>query len=222
MIANKLLNTSFSPLTTSDSVSAALSKMEAWHTSNISVLDPITRTVVGQVTFDLLQNLPDETMTLGSLELKTPVYTYTNRHVFEVARQMLFNDVRFLTVVDENEQFSGIIEKKHVLEGLSTMLNIESRGSVITVMMSRPDFTLSELVHLIEQEEAKILGLTVSYEKEDADLLQISIKLNLEDTSAVVSALTRHGYTTTTENTEDLLQLDFTSRADELMRYFDI
>lgn len=102
------------------------------------------------------------------------------------------------------------------------MLNITNAGSVITVEMGKQDFTLSELVHLIEVEGAKILGLTVEQPDNDESIVEVSLKLSHKDTSAVISSLQRHGYTTSTENRHDLMQVDLTSRADELIRYLDV
>jgi hypothetical protein len=130
--------------------------------------------------------------------------------------------VRILAVTDEMETYQGIIEKKSVLEALSAMLNIGSAGSVITVVMEKPDFTLSKLVHIIETENAKILGLTVEQTEKEDSLLQVSIKLNLEDTSAITSSLKRYGFVVASVAKQDLLQVDMTSRANELIRYLDL
>lgn len=222
MLAKQILNDSFTPLKTTDKASAALAKMEAWQTANIPVIEPTTKKVIGQVTFDMLTDLPDESVQLSELELDTPIYAFENQHLFEVARQMLSQEVRFIAVVDRSETVIGIVEKKDLLSAFSQMLNISTFGSVITVEMGQGDFTLTELVNLIEMEGAKILGLTVEQVARENANIHVSIKLNIQDTSAVVSSLQRHGYITSTENRDDLLQVDMSSRADELLRYLDL
>jgi hypothetical protein len=62
----------------------------------------------------------------------------------------------------------------------------------------------------------------VEHSRGEESGIHVSIKLNLEDTSAVVSSLKRHGYASTTENRDDLLQVDMSSRADELLRYLEL
>jgi len=222
VLAKDLLNTDFTPLEPTNTVFAALAKMDAWQSSSIPVVEPSTRKNIGNVLFDDLADVPDETRPLSDFELRKPIYAFENQHIFEVARQMLQFEVRLLSVVDNAEQYLGIIEKKRVLEALSTMLNITMAGSVITVQMEKSDYTLSRLVHLIETEGAKILGLTVENPNHSEAMIQVSIKLTHEDTSAVVSSLQRHGYLTTTQNKADLMQIDLTSRADELIRFLDI
>lgn len=222
MLAKQLLNTDFTPLQPGSTISAALAKMDAWHSSSIPVVEPTTRKIVGQVLFDDLALAEDESLPISATELRSPVSAFENQHVFEVARKMLQHEVRLIAVADSSETYVGIIEKRSVLEALSEMLNITTAGSVITVELQRADFTLSELVHLIETEGAKILGLTVEQAKDNESVLQVSIKLSHIDTSAVTSSLQRHGYTTVTENRHDLIQTDLSSRADELIRYLDV
>lgn len=222
MLAKDLINTDFKPLEPDDRISAALAKMDAWHSSSIPVVEPATKKVVGHIRFDDIADRADEHEHISSVEFRKPIYTMENQHIFEVARQMLQHEVRLLSVVDSSETYLGVIEKKKVLEALSTMLNIATAGSTITVQLEKADFTISELVHLIETEGAKILGLTVEQPDQSASLIRVSLKISHEDTSAVTSSLRRHGYTTTTENRNDLMQVDLTSRADELLRYLDV
>jgi predicted transcriptional regulator len=222
VLAKDILSQSFTPLLSSDKISSALAKMEAWQTANIPVIEPTTKKVIGQVTLDMLMDMPDESLPITELELQPPIYAFESQHLFEVARQMLSKEVRFIAVVDSSESIIGIVEKKDLLEAFSEMLNISSQGSVISVEVGEADYTLTELVNIIEAEGAKVLGLTVEHSRGADSGIHVSIKLNLEDTSAVVSSLKRHGYITTTENRDDLLQVDMSSRADELLRYLEL
>lgn len=221
MLAKQLLNRSITPLLTSDTVSSALEMMNRLEEVSLSVVEPSTKKIVGRVSYDQLRDVEDEAALISSLRLKQPVFTFENLHMFEIARQMIHHDVRLMPVIDDTETYIGTVEKRDLLEKLPQMLNLGREGSVITVEMVQEDFTLTELVNLVELEGAKILGLTVSPDPENPSLIQVSIKLNLQDTSAVTLSLSRHGYTTIAENRGDLLQMDMTSRADELTRYFD-
>jgi len=222
MLGRKLIDKNFIPLHNSDPASAALAKMDAWQTTSLPVVEPGTRKIIGQVTLEMLSDLPDESVLLNEIELKAPIFSYEYQHVFEIARQMFHHEVRIIPVVDELEQFLGVLQKKDVLEAFSNMLNVEISGSVISVEVGNADFTLTELVNLIEIENAKILGLTVEHGNEENPNMKISFKLNLEDTSAVISSLKRHGYITTTEIAHDLHEADMSSRANELIRYLDL
>lgn len=222
MLAKELLNTDFTPLQPDSKISAVLAKMDAWHATQIPVLEPSTGKLAGMVQFEDVADGRDESEKVNTLQMRKPVFVYQDQHLFEVARLMLQYEVRILPVVDEEGTYLGIVEKKDILEAFSKMLNISTSGSVITVDVAREDFTISELVQLIEMEGAKILGLTVDQASPDSMRLKISIKISHIDTSAVVSSLKRYGYSVITENRNDLLQTDYSSRADELLRYLDL
>ncbi|MCC5912840.1 MAG: CBS domain-containing protein [Balneolaceae bacterium] len=222
MLAKELINPDFTPLQPSGTIAEAISLMEVWDTATIPVVEPTTRKIAGQVTVRDLSGEKEHSRPVSDLELKNPVYILEDQHIFEAARQMLQHEIRLLPIVDRNETYVGVIEKKKVLEALSHMLNVTTSGSVITVEIHKADFTLSEIVYLIETEGAKILGLTVEQADNSESTLHVSIKLNQSKTSAVVSSLQRHGYVTAVQNRNDVLEMDITSRADELMRYLDV
>lgn len=222
MIVTELINTDFTPLFPESTVSSALAKMDAWQSSSIPVVDPATMIITGHLLFEDIASESDDCRPVSELFVRKPIFAYTNQHVFEVSRQMLLHEVRILAVADHNLMYLGIAEKKRVLEAFSDMLNISTRGSVITVQLNRADYSLSALAHLIESENAKILGLTVAQAAGSENELMVSIKLSCEETSAITSSLTRHGYLVSTQNTTDLLQLDLSSRADEVLRYLDL
>lgn len=222
MLAKELINPDFTPLQPSGTIAEAIALMEIWDTATIPVVEPTTRKIAGQVTVRDLSGVKEHSRPVSDLELKNPVYILEDQHIFEAARQMLQHEIRLLPIVDRNETYVGVIEKKKVLEALSHMLNVTTSGSVITVEIHKADFTLSEIVYLIETEGAKILGLTVEQADNSESTLHVSIKLNQSKTSAVVSSLQRHGYVTAVQNRNDVLEMDITSRADELMRYLDV
>jgi len=222
MIAQKIINKDFVPLTPSDSVSKGLAKMDAWHATSLPVVEPATSKLIGQVRLEQMVDMPDESVQISTLQLESPAAVFSYQHIFEVARQMLLHEVRLLPVINTEHTYLGIAEKKAVLEVLSNLLNISVSGSVISVEMETQDYTLSELVRLIESEDARILGVAVEAPKGAVENFQVSFKLNVKDTSGISQSLRRHGYSVRTENQSELLQFDISDKAGELLRYLDV
>ena len=265
MLAGKLVDQSFKPLRTGDHVQMAIAKMDAWQTQTLPVTDQEGRQVIGMVSFEHICDLPGEETV--DVQLSPPVVAFRHQHIFEIARMMLQHELRFLPICDEHGSYVGVIRKTDLLDAFSKMLNIESAGSVITVELPGGSSSISELVQLIEQEEAKILGLavsgggfassgdfsasgggfaasgdfaasgggsgssgavpsafdtTLSDEDETTRGTQVSIKLNIRDTSVIVAKLRRYGYETISENRYDAAEIDLTERAGELMHYLDL
>jgi predicted transcriptional regulator len=222
MLVQRIINTEFTPLTPDDTASKALAKMEAWHTTCLPVVEPTTGKLVGQIRLNQVVDLADESIKISTLSLETPSAVLPHQHIFEVARQMLMHEVRIIPVIGSDHTYKGIAEKKKVLEALSEMLNVSVSGSVISVEVETNDYSLSELVHLIESENARILGVAVEAPKGVSESFQVSFKLNVKDTSGISQSLRRHGYLVQSENQSELLQFDISDRADELMRYLDV
>ncbi len=222
MLVQKIINKDFTPLAHDDTASKALAKMDAWHTTCLPVIESTTGKLIGQIRLEQLVDLADESVQIATLPIDAPAAVFPHQHIFEVARQMLMHEVRIIPVVDNEYTYLGIAEKKEVLEALSALLNVSVSGSVISVDILSKDYSLSELVHLIESENARILGVAVEAPKGTADSFQVSFKLNIKDTSAISKSLRRHGYTVQSENQSELLQFDITDRADELIRYLDV
>lgn len=224
MQAEKAIQTDIPPLSVSDTIKEAKAHMSDLRARTLPVVDPTTRKLVGQLSMEQLEAAGDDSRPVSDLELSEAIKVYGGQHIFEAARYMLQYEMVLVPVVDDEWTFHGFIHKKKVLEELSHMLNLSEFGSVITVELDQHDLTLSEIVHLIESEDAKILGITVETPGKDQekDSFLISIKLNLKDVSRVAATLRRYDYTVVTDSGNEVFGMDLESRADELMKYLDM
>lgn len=224
MFARQALDTDITPLFASDTIREAREKKEVLNASTLPVVEKHTRRLIGQINFNSLTRgeQVDEDRLISSFELDEAIKIYPNQHVFEASRLMLQYELRILSVVDEEWKFIGVLYKNTVLESLTHMLNLAEQGSVITIELNERDFTLSEIVHLIESEGAKILGITVEQNQSQKGSFEVSIKVNLKDVTRIASALRRYEYTVMTESGSEAFGRDIESRADELIKYLDI
>lgn len=222
MLAKKTLNTDVRPLTSQDSISAALGLMEEMDANSLPVIDSTTQKLIGQVSFKKLQGHTDHARSISDIELDSAVKIYEAQHIFEAARLMLLYEMRFIPVVNNELEYRGTVRKQNVLEVLTDMLNLGAYGSVITIELDERDFSLSEIVHLIEMEGAKILGITVETPDANNRQFEVSVKLNLQDVSRVAATLRRYSYTISAEPGTEVLEMDLEHRADELIKYLDM
>lgn len=222
MLVARAINNDVRVLTDIDSVAEALEQMELFGADLLPVVNQSSRKLIGQISRSILGDIDDNTTALGDLELEDPFKIFNGQHLFHAIRMMLQHELRLLPVVNDDWEFQGIIRKQQVLESLSQMLNLTEYGSVITVELSHRDFTLSEIVQLIEAEGGRILGITVETPDAEKKSYEISIKLNLQDVSRVASALRRYGYTILTESEGESYNIDLETRADELIKYIDM
>lgn len=223
MLADKTLNTSIQPLKATDSISQALERMKVLEVNCLPIVDTTTNKLIGQLKAKQLQKGEDPEEPISTMELEDPVKIFQRQHIFESARLMLQYELRLLPVVDDGLTFLGVIQKQQVLESISEMLNLAAYGSILTVELDQRDFSLSEIVHLIEVEGAKILGITVETPSVEGDTFKVSVKINLKDAKRVVAALRRYDYDVMIDQTGDeVFGFDMETRAGELLRYLDM
>ncbi len=222
MLVSKALDTNTRVLTKKDLVAVALEQMKRLEVTVMPVVDDDSHKLAGQIQIDQLQKAENGDKSISELILQEPVKIFKNQHLFNAIQLMLQYELSVLPVVNDAWIFQGIIRKKHVLESLTHMLNLTEYGSIITIELQNRDFTLSEVVQLIETEGGKILGITVETPDADNNSYEISIKLNLKDVSRVASALRRYGYQILTEAESEPAKIDLETRADELIKYLDV
>lgn len=222
MLANKSLITSgIEPLTGTDTVETVIKEMQEKEVTTLPVINKATQKLIGQITLSYLEQ-QDAAQSLSDLELDEAVKIYVGQHIFEAARLMLQYEVRLLPVVDQEWTFQGFMTKQQVLEALSRMLNLAEFGSVITIELDRVNFSISEIVQLIETEDAKILGVTVERPDKNDQQFEVSFKLNVKDVSRVAAALRRYDYSVITQSGSTVFGEDLEERADELLNYIDM
>ena len=182
MLVHEILNTEIAPIKTTDTVNLALIKLDLLKTTRFPVVEDDQ--LLGMVSLEALIDAEDESVLIKEIPLVESVFVPSEQHIFEAARSMLAHELYLIPVVNGEREFVGMIRKHDVLEALGDIFNLSSFGSVITVELMPYDFTLSELIRLIETEGAKILGIAVEQPKGDLEFFRVSIKLNIEDTVA--------------------------------------
>ncbi|MDZ7658571.1 CBS domain-containing protein [Fodinibius sp.] len=222
MLVNKSITKSeFEPLRGTDTVEAVRERIKEEKVNALPVVDPTTQKLIGQIDRDQLSRAEDN-QRISDLQMDKVVKIFEGQHIFEGVRLMLQYELNLLPLANKEGTYLGVITKQQILEAISKMLNLEQKGSVLTIEIEPIDFTLSEIVQVIEAEGAKILGLAVENPDNNHETFEISVKLNLEDISRVTAALKRYGYSVLVESENTVLENDLEYRADELIKYMDM
>jgi predicted transcriptional regulator len=221
LVEKKLITSRFDPLKGSNGVESVQERMQAEGVQLLPVVDNTTHALIGQVHLSDLEHA-DPGASIADMELHDPVKVYQGQHIFEAARLMLQYERKMLPVVDKEWALLGVVKRQKVLEMLPRILNITETGSVITITLDPIDFSISEMVNIIETENAKILGMTVEQPHQGNQAFTVSFKLDIQDVSRVAAALRRYDYTVSTNSENEIFSQDLENRADELLKYIDM
>lgn len=220
MLIHELINTDLEPLRSDDTVKSALNKLHLYSATHYPVTDG--NMLAGNISLNELLDAESDTLLLSDTPLEDPVSLNYEQHVLEAVRTFSAVDLRLIPVTDEKDRLLGLVDKQDVHQAVHMIFNLDTPGSVIIIEIHPYDYTLSEIVRLIETEGAKIMGIGSQLPTNEHQYYRVSVKLDVSDSSAVSTALQRFGYVVSSEFSSVKLESDISDRADELIRYLDI
>ena len=98
----------------------------------------------------------------------------------------------------------------------------QEASCVIQLEMGAYDYSLSEIARIVEDEDAKILGLTVDSIPEDPGRIMVTLLVNRADCGAVVKSFYRYNYNVINTFSSPDEDNDLRDRYALLMRYMSV
>lgn len=221
MIARELISTSITPLRTSDTGAFAISQMEEFRVSHLPIVNEVDFLGMISDTDILALNDPDEPVGNSRLSL-TGAYVTEGQHIFDVMRVCDSLNLSVLPVLNDKNQYLGLITLPNLLTQLTAIMGIGNPGGIIVLEINDKDYTLTEIAHIVESNDAKILNLFVS-SYPDSTKMDVTLKINRIDLSPVLQTFFRFNYTVKASwSHEDAYDEGLRDRFDALMNYLNI
>jgi acetoin utilization protein AcuB len=219
MIASELISYDIPPLKLSDTGLKALDWMEEFKTSELPVVE--NNKYVGLISESevLDQNNIDDSFKDYGMSFKKP-FAYGNQHLFEVISLIVQNDVDLLPVVDENEQYLGLITTKKIVQYLAGVASVSNAGSILTLEINVNDYSLAEISKMVESDDAKILASFITSHP-NSKKLEVTLKINKTEISRILHTFERYNYTVLASYNESEYHKDLHDRYDEFMRFLN-
>lgn len=221
MTAKDLINYMIPPLKPSEPVEKAIEWMRELHLNELPVVE--NGQFFGIFTESLLYDSDPEKPLISDFELLgSSLYLKGNEHYYELLKNAYDQGLNLVAVVDENEKYLGVVSILDVVSAFSKMSAINSPGSIITLSLPMIDYSMAEISRIIEAESGKILSSFVEANPEDNSKIRLTVKLNIENATNIISALERFGYLVVSKygvsSDSDIEQ----ERLDTLMKYLQI
>jgi CBS domain-containing protein len=141
-------------------------------------------------------------------------------HVLDVLKVVSENDITVIPVVDEGNHYLGSITSADLLDHLAEMLGVMREGGIIVLQMLERDHSIQQIARIIEENNAKILSLSVVPATEGN--LEMHIKIDLPDLNPILQSLERFNYIVLSKFQAAQFDNELKDRYDELMRYLNI
>ena len=219
MVANELINNSIMAMEESFTPLEVLSWMEEYKLSHLPVVRG--KEFLGLLSESTIFALDDLDKPLNEQHSAlNPVSILPAQHIFEVMKMMAEDKLTALPVADNQGIYRGLITGDKIIERFSALSSVQQPGGIIILEMNTRDYFASQLVKLVEENDARLLSLYVE-SMEDTTKMKVTIKLNTTEIQQVIRTLERFGYKVAAsyyENESD----DLRDRYDSLMNYLSI
>lgn len=220
MLARELISDSIPPLKTSDTVQKVLERMAEFRVNHLPIVND--QQILGLICEDDLIQIPDVNAALGGLNLSLRNFSvFEDQHVYDVIRIVSELHLTIVPVIDRQKNYLGVVTLSTLTEYFASLTSIKEPGSIIVLEISNRDNSLAHVAQIVESENAQILSSYVkSYS--DSTKLELTLKLNRTEISAIVASFLRYNYTVKATFNDVKADEGTQDRYDQLMNYLDI
>ena len=130
------------------------------------------------------------------------------------------NQTNVVPVLDENNAYIGYYEIPDIIRLFNETPFLKEPGGIIIVQKPLADYSMSQIVQIVESNNGKILGVFLSDATPDS--VQITIKITLGAMNEIIQTFRRYNYEIVSEHQEDTYLSSLKERSDYLDKYLNM
>jgi CBS domain-containing protein len=219
MLARELISKVVPPLKPTDEAARALAWMDEFKVSHLPVVDGTE--YLGLISEDnILDGQQDDTVA-ASQTVFADAYVSESQHIYNVIRKLASTDLSVIAVVDSEGKYLGCITLSDLVTKFEELAVVNQAGGIIVVGMNKGDYSLAQVAHVVESNNARILSSYI-FERPETGKLELTLKVNREELGAIIQSLERYDYEVIAHFQESAHLEDLKGRYDELMRFINI
>lgn len=219
MLIGDYISTDYHEVLPSDSVDYVLDKMNELHCKQLAVVE--NGIFYGLIEENILLDEQDTSRTMEGFNHALKIISlFDYQHVYDALQLMAHYDFCFIPIVDKNHNYCGSLTKQNILVALNNILGDEE-SAIIVIELGARDNALSHIARIIETENTTIYS-TAIHQLPDSSKLEMTIKVNKTNLSAVIASLWRNQYVVKATFRDSMDQSNIQSRYQLLMNYLDL
>ncbi len=149
-------------------------------------------------------------------------FVYEEQHIYDVINLFSKLNISVVPVLTKKEKYKGAICLYDVIKYMGKITAAENPGAIFILEMSIHDYSLSQIAQIIEGNDAKVLSFYTTTKK-DSTKLEVTIKINTNEFSAIRQTFERYNYIVKAAYTEeDKINELLEERYEEFMNYLNI
>jgi acetoin utilization protein AcuB len=219
MVATELVSDIILPVKTSDPVQKVLDRMAEFRIGHLPVVNGLE--FLGLLSEEDLAEATDRTVSVKKLNIPLiNISINENQHIYDVVRLFYEQQLTIVPVIDQMRNYFGMISINDMMEHIATIASVKETGGIIVLEINNRSNSLAHIAQIVESNNAQILSSYVQ-SFPDSTRLEVTLKLNRTDISAVTASFLRYDYII--KATFNDIRNDSTQdRYDQLMNYLNI
>jgi len=219
LIANNIIKNTLVHLHADDTVAQAITIMQINYVKHLPVVK--NKQLIGIASEEELLRFDDDN-SLRSLVLSDiGVYAKADEHIFEIFSKMVEHKLTSIPVIDEEEQYLGLISQEDLIRYYANSFSIREPGSILVLEVNKRSYTLSEMARIVELENSSIICSFISDIPDSANVL-VTLKINRNDIQSIIKAFDRYDYNVKATYAEEEVMDNIRERYDSLMSFLNV
>ncbi len=220
MLTIELINNNIPQLQLQDSVAKALQLINDFRVTHLPVV--ADNIYLGMVSEEDLLDVEEEKMPIELMqEAFTNPSVFENEHFLNAVNCCNQFDTTVVPVISQAKKFLGVITTTDLLKALGNFAGTNEIGGIIVLEMERTSFAISEISRIVESNDATILHLNTTIQK-DTGLFTVTLHINKKEISSIVSTFERYDYDVLYYFGTEIFENEIDSNYKHLMNYLDI
>jgi len=216
MVAQQLIS-DVPPLNPSEPIQKALDRMIEFRVNHLPIVE--NGQFSGIVADDDLIEIQDYKLPLSSVSLSVSNACVLNeQHIYDVIRLFSEKRLTLVPVIDEHKNYLGAISINSIVEYIANLTSVKEPGGIIIIEINNRDNSLAHIAQIVESNNAQILSSYIT-SFADSTRLEVTLKLNRTDISAIVASFLRYDYTVVATYNDLKSDSGSADRFDQLMNY---
>lgn len=152
--------------------------------------------------------------------LFNPFFADEKATVIELIKIFADNNATIIPVLDADKNYLGYYDLSDILEAFATSPFMQEESETIIVEKLENDYSMSEVVQIVETNGGKITGIYIS-EKLDG-FVQLTIKVISDEINEIMQTFRRYDYKITSNHENDIYLEDLKNRSEYLQKYLEM
>ena len=203
-----------------DSLRFALQKMNDLQAPQLPVVNDSN--YLGLIEQDEILPFIDATASINQLKDNFKLlFQFENQHIYDALQFMSIHKLTILPILDASLKYIGVITQADLLIAVNQLLGNSADGAILVLELAQADNALAQVAHIIESENIRILN-TAIYAIPDSDRLEMTIKVDRRNITALVATLWRYDYIVKATFNDNQDHADTDERYAMLMNYLNL